>query len=326
MNVLQIARKALFEVDAIRSGGTLSGLWTAEEYTDAVNTAVDSAYRVFRSAGADLVTKRMTSTDSAVDFISESYAPSSLRTVIDTSTYTLPPDFVHVVNILPTTSGFDGVSFRPANTTQKYFMEQQVIPVADLSAVGSGGSQIFFYTIIGARTLLIAPAPKDAFDVRLTYQFRPHRLLYEQAGTVAVTNGNAPVVGTSTVWVTNGIRTPADLVVGTGTGIAAVNVNTHYPAVTTLTSDTALTLTRTYQGATNLTAAYALAMVPQLPEEYHRWLAQRTASELLRKINLELAEKAGIKLEQQLLAEILPEIVTRQVQESIPVEPFEVPE
>ena len=129
MNVLQLARKALFEVDAIRSGGTLSGLWTAEEYTDAINTAVDSAYRIFRLAGSDIVTKRITSTDSAIDMISESYAPSSLKTVVDTTTYTLPPDFVHVVSILPITSGFDGVTFRPAIKNKKFFINYLLINI-----------------------------------------------------------------------------------------------------------------------------------------------------------------------------------------------------
>lgn len=325
MNVLQLARKALFEVDAIRSGGTLSGLWTAEEYTDAVNTAVDSAYRIFRLAGSDIVTKRITSSDSAIDMISESYAPSSLKTVVDTTTYTLPPDFVHVVSILPTTSGFDGVSFRPASSTQKFFMEQQVIPTTDLSQVGPNGEQVFYYTVFGARTLLLAPAPKDAFNVRLTYQFRPPRLLYNQTGTVSVTASSAAVTGSTAAWIATGLRVPADLIVGAGTAIAAAEINTHYPSVLSIDTATTLTLARVYQGATNAAASYALAMVPQLPEEYHRWLAQRTGSELLRKVNLELAEKSKMELEKQLLSEIQPEISTRQVQESLVVEPFEVP-
>ena len=94
MNLAQIARQARLEIDAIRASGTTSGLWIDEEVYAAINTALDSAYRIVRLSGSDLLAKHLKSTDSAVDLITESYDPGSLQLVSGTIDYTLPPDLV----------------------------------------------------------------------------------------------------------------------------------------------------------------------------------------------------------------------------------------
>ena len=114
MNASQLVRKARLEVDAIRTGGTVSGLWTDEEVLDAVNTAVDTAYSLLRLADSEIVTKSVRSTDASTDLISETYAPSSLAIVSGTSDYTLPPDLVALVALIPVTAGYTDIRFRVA--------------------------------------------------------------------------------------------------------------------------------------------------------------------------------------------------------------------
>ena len=313
-------RKARLELDAIRADASVSALFSDEVTLDAVNTAVDAAYTVLRLAGTDIVTKIINSTDSAVDFITESYTPSSFRLVADTATYTLPPDLVKPVAIRPITSGFDGVVFRPSSVTRTDFIDYRSIPTDELSSV-SGGAAIYWYTLTGPRTLLIVPTPKDTIDLAFTYQYRPPRLLNYPTGTVGTGGASSTTVtGAGTDWVNIGLRTPAELVVG---AVATdVNIGTYYPQVSAISSATSLTMSKAQVIANG--SAYRISMVPLLPEEYHTWLAQRAAAVLLRKISLQGSQAAQASLDSQLLGLIQPEVAQRQAQESLTTEPAQV--
>mgnify|MGYP001563500042 CR=1 FL=1 len=72
-------------------------------------------------------------------------------------------------------------------------------------------------------------------------------------------------------------------------------------------------------------STYYIAMVPTLPEEHHAWLAQYAGALLLRKVSAELSEKYKKALQEQLMSSIQPEVSIRQMQDSIPVEPFSIP-
>ena len=284
---------------------------------------MDAAARIMRLNDSDYLVKTMRSTASAVDLISESYSPSSLAIVADTSDYTLPPDCVRILSIVPITDGFEDVRFRPARHFNKHWMTHRATPDDDLSTVEESDA-VFLYTTIGARTLRLAPTPQDAFNVEITYQFRPPRLLIYTTGTITVTNGSAAVVGVSSEWVSAGVRVPAELVVG-ASPVSAVRLDQIYPTVSAIGSNTTLTLARTYQGVTSAGSAYGLAMVPTLPEEHHGWLAQMAAAIMLRKVSVELSEASRKELEAQLTSQVTPEVTLRQSQESLAVEPFEIP-
>ena len=320
MNALQMLRKARFEVDALRTNNVKSDLWSDEEVLDALNTAMDIAGRIIRLADSDLLSKTIRSTGSSISFVTETYAPSSIQIVADTSDYTLPPDCVRPVSILPITSGMDGVRFRPAKTSQKFFMDNRVIPTTDLTTINNG-EMTFYYTIFGSRTLRIVPTPKDTIDVEMVYQYRPSKLFVYTDGTVSVTKDSTTVAGKSTAW-SEYMRTPAELIVGSA---SLAKLDRPYPNVSTIGGDTSLTLAKAYTGATALDQAYCLAMVPTLPDEHHAWLAQMAAAIMLRKIDLDMSDKAAASLEKQLMNEIQPEVSLRQAQESLPVEPFELP-
>ena len=321
MNLLQIARQARLEVDAIRTGGTTSALWSDEEVYSAINTALESAYRVFRLAQSEAVAKTILSTAAAADYITESYAGSSLQIVSGTVDYTLPPDFVSVLNIRPVTSGFDGITFSPLRSSQKLYVEQRSIPNTDLGSV-NGGDMTYFYLIIGARTLRIVPTPQDTIDIELMYNYQPSKLMVYSTGTVG--NGGVSqvgVTGTTTTWVDVGLKTPAELVLGAVA--TAVDLGLYYPTISTITSNTALTLAK----ARSITDAsvYRIAMVPQIPIGYHAWLAQMSGAILYRKVSIEVSDASRKTLEAQLMSEITPEVSQRQMQDSVPVEPYETP-
>jgi hypothetical protein len=316
MNALQLIRTAHLEVDAIRADGTIM-LWTPEESLNALNIAMERAARILRLADSESLTRSLLSTGAVQEFVTEPYDPASLRLVSGTTDYTLPPDYVSIVSIMPITVGFDEVRFLPGKSSQRNFIDERTTPSADLmTAVNSPVN--FHYTVIGERTLRIAPTPQDSIDLELVYRYRPARLLNYTAGTVDFTNLSTAVHGHGVTWVAAGLRTPAELVAG-----MTVTLDRHYQRIASFTSDVDLVLSRGWaEGSKN--GLYTISMVPPLPEEHHNWLAQMTASMLLRKVNLDLSEKSKTALEAQLANEVQPEVTIRQTQESIPVEPYRI--
>lgn len=321
MNILQIIRMAHLEVDAIRADGQTSALWSQEESRNAVNSAMERASRITRLAGSNILTRSIRSTGAAEEFTSESYDPGVLQITAGTTEYTLPPDFVSVVNILPLSEGFDEIRFYPGEPQQRLVTDQGTIPSADLQTVANSATT-YHYVILGGRTLRLVPTPQDDFDIELIYRFRPAKLMAYSAGKVVLNNLSSSVHGKGVTWITSGVRTPVELVTD-----AVTSLDQNYQRVASITSETDLTLSKPWAGATAVEpgAPYTLAMVPQLPEEHHQWLAHMTAAILLRKVNLDISEKSKQALELQLLQEVQPEITVRQVQESIPVEPFQIP-
>jgi hypothetical protein len=326
-NVLQLMRQARFEVDAIRTGNATSDLWEDEEVLQAVNTAMDSAAKILRLVDSNILTKTMASTDAAVDLISENYNPASLKVTADVSDYTLPPDFVRVVSILPTEVDFDGTKFRPLPPQHRTFQDMRTTSFDPDDQISIRlTDRIFYYTVLGGRTLRLVPTPRtDSFHIELMYQFRPPKLFFANTGTVQRTSGNPVVPGVGTSWVSDGIRTPAELLVGVTTA-NGVLLNRYYPTVATIASDTSLTLAKNATVTDGVGQSYHLAMVPHLPDEHHAWLAQMAGAIMMRKVNPDISAKLVQELEKQYTKEVEPELTTRQIQESIPAEPFEIPE
>lgn len=323
MNCLQLMRQARFEVDALRSSGTVnSGMWIDEEVLSALNTSMARTARLLRLAGSELLTKTMDSAGASQDFITENYDPGGLAWVAGTTDYTLPPDFVRLVSLRISTDGYEAVTFRPTSLNDPNFLDLTAIPDGELSGA-QDSDQSYLYSIIGARTIRFAPAPQDVVDVELVYHYRPPRLRYYNTGTIARDSTNATITGASTFWVREGLRTPMEFL-PLVTATTGVTMDAYYPTVLTLTSDTVLTLTKN-SIATSSGSVYFLAMVPTLPEEHHQWLAQLTAATMLRKVDADLSGKLQQDLAMQLLEGVTPEITLRQMQESLIAQAFELP-
>lgn len=323
MNCLQIMRQARFEVDALRSAGTInSGMWIDEEVLSALNTSMARTARLLRLAGSELLTKTMDSADSSVDFITENYDPGSLTWVADQTDYTLPPDFVRLVSLRISTAGYESVTFRPTELKDPNFLDLRGIPSGELSGA-QDSDQSYLYTIIGPRTIRFAPAPQDVVDVEMVYHYRAPRMRFYSTGTIARTIGDATITGTSTLWLTEGLRTPAELL-PLVTATTGVTMDAYYLTVLSIDSNTSLELTKT-SIVTDPSDVYFLAMVPTLPEEHHQWLAQLTAATMLRKVDADLSGKLQQDLAMQLLEGVTPEITLRQMQESMIAQAFELP-
>lgn len=324
MNLAQIIRKARFHADAIRTGNVLSAMWSDEEMVDLVNTAADRAYKVMRLCRSMVIAKTMTTTDVSIVFPTETYAPSSLRIVSGTSDYTLPPDFVKVCSMRPVTANFDDIRFRPIDPASKDYIDDRSLPASSLSSVESA-TATYHYFVLGSRTMRFIPTPQDTIDIEILYWYRPHRLLTYSLLSVDVTNASAAVAetdaGGNATWLTSGIRTPAELEVGSAT---LVSLNSRYPSIASIDTETTLTLTTVYGGATVTDSPYIIAMVPILPEEHHSWLAQMTAAIMLSKVSLDDSMKAQQSLEQELVNEVTAEVSSQQSQESLTIEPYEI--
>ena len=332
MNLLQIIRKARLNVDAIRTNNVTSALWGDDEVVDAVNTAMDTAARIIRLADSRILSKTLVSTDGAaygsgnygagsygsMDLISETYNLPSI--IPNTTDYILPPDFVRVVSIRPTDSGFQSLTFRPAAAQDKYFLDQRSIPSSDLSS-GIDSNQVFWYTLVGPRGIRFTPTPMDTIDLELVYDYRPPKLLYSVEGTVSITSGDSGVTGTGSTWFSSGIRNPAEVVIGAD-AVNTVQLGRNYPHIDVVVSDTVAALTRVWQQASVVASPYGLAMVPLLPEEHHAWLAELAAATLMKKVNIEVAMKMEQALEKVYKDTVQPEITIRQIQESLPVDPY----
>lgn len=318
MNVLQIMRQAEFEIDSIRAGNTRSGMWTAEETLSACNLAMDRTARLLRLAGSEILTKTINSNAVSIDLISEVYNPvTSLAIQSGVHEYTLPPDFVRVANIRPlsTATGFTGVRFRPSSYSDPTWVDLRTIPEDQLDSA-DGDNVEYSYVIRGARTLHLAPIPQDNFNIQLVYHYRAPRLRYYSVGTVERTNGAVGVVGSGTSWLSEGLRDPAELLVGV-TAVTGVVLDQYYPTIRSINTNTTLTLARPATTTDGSGQAYTIAMSPILPEEHHTWLSQLVAATMLRKVDADLSGKMQMDLGQQLLDQVVPEITLRQMQASL---------
>lgn len=329
MNLAQLVRLARLECDAVRSDGTSSSLWSDEECIIAVNTALDEAFRILRLARHHASHRVLSSTDAAASqsgrYGAAQYSPTSLQITTGVTSFALPWDHVRVVSIVPLTAGFEDVRFRPSESHRDEYMDLETIPSSTLTSIGNS-TATYEYTEVG-KTLYFQPTPKDTIDIRMTYQFRPNKLRMTSTGTVTVSG--AGVTGASTVFLSTGqIRLPADLIPGTSGSptVPTPNMNFQYQCFSAITSDTAGTLVNALETG-NLAAGtgYLVAMVPQLPEEFHAWLGQMAGAIMLRKTNKSLSGAARSALESQLMTQIQPEIaVGHQTQMSLPVEPFAI--
>lgn len=282
---------------------------------------MDQSARVLRLADSKILTKSIKSTASAIDYVSESYNPSSLAMVASTVDYTLPPDFVRIENIIPLTADYEGVRFYPANLAQRGWIDQSTLTADDVSAI-PGSQDIFYYVVIGSRTLRIRPLVSTGFDVEVTYQYRPPRLQNYSTGSIRLTSGSTNLHGVGTAWLTGGLRNPADIVVSSA---SIVSLSSVYPQISSFTNDDTAVLSRAWPNENLVSAGYHISMIPQLPEEHHTWLAQMTAAIMLRKVSPELSATALTVLEKQLALEVQPEVAIRQVQESLVVDEYALP-
>ena len=286
MNIDQLVRRADFIADSIRASGTVSSLWIAEEKVDLANEVYELMQPALRLAHQHFFARRMLSTDASTTILRQTYAPSSLTLVAGTRLYTLPPDFVEVIRLSPLISTTDltnqGVRFSHRMVGAPEFVDR------DLS--GGGGYGGYLFTIQGERFLRLSPDAQVAMDVELVYVAQRPPLNRTVAVTVSVSG--TTVTGTTTTFSDDIQMGRAEIILGTS-GVGTVptpSVSRVYPVVSTVDSNTSLTLVGptpgTYAGGTG----YILASVPEIPIVHHRWMASLLAILMHRKVHYPTAE------------------------------------
>lgn len=146
---------------------TTPSFWTAAEVIRFLNKAKDRVAAEVRKLKDDAFSVTRLSTDGALTILGESYAASGFAVAVGTRDYTLPPDLLEVSLIEVVTSGYEGIRFVHRKLSHPDMRAAMETP-------GNVGPSAFWFSIIGERTMRIAPKSDTALDLSLTYiQFFP---------------------------------------------------------------------------------------------------------------------------------------------------------
>lgn len=142
----------------------VESFWSDVRITNAINRAKDRVWLEIRKLKADFFDVTRSSTDGSVTILGASYATSSFAIVASATTrdYTLPPDLaeLHLIEVI--TSGYEYVRFVPRNLSHPDMQ-------GALRMVGTLSPSQFYYALLAANTLRVAPYSATALDLRLTY-------------------------------------------------------------------------------------------------------------------------------------------------------------
>lgn len=268
MNVAQIVRQALFEVDAIDITLTSHRFFTQQELLAWANDAKDRIERVLYQSREDYGLVFRTSATGSLRWDGETYAHSGFQ-LTTARTYTLPPDVMVMRSIR--SAAASARRFEHLDVSDPYFRDLEnrtdiVDPI--------------YWDVVGERTLVIAnPLTASTLDIMIGYIARSRRLrVSDTPGTVAVTQNSAAAVGTSTTWTQQELSPPAELIVSTSAaapiivsqtaGLVYVDPSAIYPPITTVGSDTTITLAGLWLTGSLTGRGHMVASVPNLPWDY----------------------------------------------------------
>ena len=301
MNCDQIFRLALFQADMVKQAGTASSFVVNAELVSWVNDGNRRLESVLHATNADYGVRVMNSeTDTTAERIwGISYTPStSLRIAVDTTTYTLPADFKKMKSIRVVTDSYETVDILPRDVSTRDF--QEALRASNTTSFTAGSTM--FYDIIGDRTLRLVPAVNAAMDIEIAYVARTRPLVRYSTGTLAVTDADTAVTGSSTVWSTFSPfdANYLDIMFGTS-GSATVPTpdptwdydQINMAKVSSITTNTALVLAANKSGTLGAGTGYILSAVPQVPPEYHFAIADYVTAKILLKHGGAGAQKAG---------------------------------
>ena len=141
-----------------------ASFWTNAQLNTYINQAKDRVWSRVRSLNDDMFLVERSSTDGSVTILGETYATSSFAIIVGTSTtgwnYTLPPDFAEMRLIEVITSNYETVRFVHADLTSAGM--RGAMEVTDNQT-----PDMFYFDIVGERTMRIAPKSSTALDLRI---------------------------------------------------------------------------------------------------------------------------------------------------------------
>lgn len=285
MNIAQILRHALYDVDAININGTTHRFVTQAELLAWAQDGHALLFAKLRQANQDFGFVTRQSTDGSFRWNGITYAPSSFALTTAARTYTLPPDVIEIRQIRALTSGQEQRLFEHKDLTDPIVVTQI------RSESGSLAYGTIYWDLVGERTLRLARPPDVAMDIEISYIARPARLFLYTTGTISTTQNQASVTGSGTNWIINELSTPCELIISADTtapwivgqisNSREVDPSALYAPVSTIDSDTALTLLGSYLSSGVSARAYMLASVPSVPPDW-QWVLTRWISAMCR--------------------------------------------
>jgi len=286
MNIAQIIRQALFDADAIGIDGTTHRFVTEVELLTWAQEGHARLLTSLRQMNVDygLVTRQ--STDADLRWNGVLYDCSSFGLTTTARTYTLPPDLIELRQIRALTSGHEDRAFEHKDLSNPVVVEQ-LRSASDTTTTG-----VIRWDIVGERTLRLALPPDVALDIEISYIRRPARLGLWRQGTVGLTQNSAAVVGASSPnWVIQEISTPCELIVSDTAaapwlveqtpGGEQINPSALYSPVSSIDTNTTLTLLGPWLPDTVSAKGYMLASVPSVPHDHH-WMLIRFVAAMIR--------------------------------------------
>lgn len=287
MNLGQAIRQALFDCDLVLRDGTTSPQFTETELVSWASQGKDKVESILRRNDEDFNLIFRSSTDSSFRWDGITYAPSSFQLTTTARSYTLPPDVLLVRRIRAVTSGEEEREFLHKDMSSEEFRDQEQAASTDTTPGR------ILWDLVGERTLRIARSPDVVLDIEIAYIPRSRRARLYSTGTVDLTQDSSSVIGTSTLWVDEELDSFADLIPAAAAaapkiasqtiGGTFVDPTAVYPRISTITSDTAITLLGNWLLANRSGVGYIIAPRFPFPEEYDRLVVDWVAYRILKK-------------------------------------------
>lgn len=327
MNVAQLIRRALLDANAVRQDGTTKALFTQAELLSWAQDGTDILDKALRNAYQDYGVLLRTSTDSSFRWDQEIFAMTGLQISSSSKSYTLPPDFLRLKSITPTTSGQESLKFTHLDMSEGQYIQ--------LDTATNPQETTIHYDIHGARTLRIPNPPSTATDIRIAYVARSRKMRIYATGTLNLTQDSTGVVGTSSEWTIEDLYVPMEIIpntTDTNTVVIVsqtstdifVNPSTVYPVVESFTDDTNLVLEGTWLPATDTSAPYLIASVPPIPVEHHFLITKYIEAQIYSKFDNYKAKEKALQDFQATLGQFRQDVGIRQIADHEFVDEFEV--
>jgi hypothetical protein len=285
VNIAQVLRLALYDAEAVNLDSTTHRFLVESELLAWAQEGHHLLYAKLRQANQDYGLVTRLSTDADLRWHGITYDCSTFGLTTTARTYILPPDLIELRQIRAITSGEEARQFEFRDMADPFVVEQIR---AELTATGG----TIYYDVVGERTLRLPQPPDVAMDIEISYIARPRSLFLYSTGTVSTTQNAAGVTGASTPnWVINELAPPCELMIATGAVapkiVSAtstdpfVDPSALYSPVSSIDTDTTLTLAGAYLPASVSTKAYLLASVPSVPLEW-QWVIVRWVVAMIR--------------------------------------------
>ena len=143
------------DANVVRVNGTTPRILAQADLLTWAQDGTDILEKALRNAYQDYGVRLLASDASAFRWDQETYNPSAFQMVGTTKSYTLPPDFLRMKSITPTTSGQESLKFTHLDMSEGQFIQ--------LDTATNPQATTIHYDIHGVRTLRVPNPPPPLY-------------------------------------------------------------------------------------------------------------------------------------------------------------------